>query len=64
MVLGWFKKRRRRQLLREPFPREWWEHLRHNLPLYRSLPPPLQIRLRDLVRIFVAEKEWVGCNGL
>lgn len=64
MVLGWFKKRRRRQLLREPFPREWWEHLQHNLPLYRSLPPPLQIRLRDLVRIFVAEKEWVGCNGL
>lgn len=34
------------------------------MPLYRQLPPQLRARLDGLVQQFVAEKEFVGCQGL
>lgn len=63
-VFPWFKRRRRRQLLSEPFPEAWLAHLRANVVQYSLLTSQEQSRLRDRVRIFVAEKVWVGCAGL
>jgi hypothetical protein len=63
-VFTWFKHRRRRQLLAEPFPETWLRHLRSNVPQYSLLTEQEQAKLRDRVRVFVAEKTWVGCGGL
>lgn len=38
--------------------------LGRRVPLYRSVPPPLRSRLDGLIRVFVAEKEFIGCGGL
>ncbi len=38
--------------------------LSRRVPLYRGLLPPLRERLEGLVRVFVTEKEFIGCGGL
>ena len=63
-MFSWLKNRRRRRILSEPFPEPWFGYLESNVHQYRALPPPARDRLRDLTRIFVAEKNWVPCGGL
>jgi len=58
------KQRKRLELLSSPFPPEWAEILKNNLPPYRNLPPQLQQQLHDYIRIFVGEKSFEGCGGL
>jgi Mlc titration factor MtfA (ptsG expression regulator) len=64
MLFQWLKRRRRRQLLAEPFPEAWLGYLHHNVRHYRFLNDTEKARLRDDLRIFVAEKNWEGCGGL
>ncbi|MCG8585029.1 MAG: zinc-dependent peptidase [Pirellulales bacterium] len=63
MFLNLFKSRRRKQLLTEPFPTEWeaWlAEIRH----YRQIDDGQRKKLREIARVFVAEKVWEGCDGL
>lgn len=64
MIFAWLRRRRRQKLLSQPFPEEWLEHLRRNVWHYRYLNVDEQARLRDRLRIFIAEKNWEGCGGL
>lgn len=64
MLFGWWKRRRRRQVLSEAFPDAWNEIIAVNVLHDRELPVTLQTRMRQLVQIFVAEKNWEGCGGL
>jgi MtfA peptidase len=54
---------RRNRLKEEPFPDEWMEILKANVKLYQHLPPELQNELLDSIKIFLAEKEFFGCEG-
>jgi MtfA peptidase len=60
----WSKKHRRRELVAQPFPRQWEAYLEADVRIFSSLPAREQTRLRDDLRIFAAEKTWEGCNGL
>jgi Mlc titration factor MtfA (ptsG expression regulator) len=64
MLFDWWKNRRRRRLLAEPFPTPWLTVLQHNVQAYGRLTPPEQAKVRDYVQVFVAEKNWEGCGGL
>ena len=64
MLFSWLKGRRRAKLLAEPMPAEWLGYLERNVPLYTRLTESEQARLRDILRILVAEKQWEGCGGL
>lgn len=64
MILSWFRNRRRRALLAEPFPTAWLPHLDANVGHYALLPSADRDTLRDMLRIFIAEKDWEGCGGL
>ena len=64
MVFAWLTEHRRRSILAEPFPAAWMAALQRDMPVYACLSPEEQARLRDLLRIFVAEKNWEGCGGL
>ena len=55
------RERRRRRLRDAAFPPAWARTL-EALPLYRRLPPDLQRQLRGHVRVFIAEKEFIGCQ--
>ena len=64
MIFNWLKKRRRAKILATPFPENWDLIIRNNVRHARYLTPPQQNKLRRLVRIFIAEKNWEGCGGL
>lgn len=64
MILSLLRRRRRAKLLAAPFPDEWLGYLERNVPLYLRLKPADQARLRDDLRVIVAEKQWEGCGGL
>lgn len=64
MLLAWFRNRRRRRLLAEPFPAAWTELLRRRLRHYRHLPEEARRRLQKIVQVMVAEREWAGAGGL
>jgi Mlc titration factor MtfA (ptsG expression regulator) len=59
-----FKRRRRRRILAQPFPTGWLSHLQRNVHHYASLDEAERAKLRDDLRIFIAEKRWEGCGGL
>lgn len=54
----------RRELLAEPFPKEWEAWLSANMVHYRLLSDAERARLNDDARVLVAEKNWEGCDGL
>jgi Mlc titration factor MtfA (ptsG expression regulator) len=55
---------RRRQLRARPFPDYWREILKHRVPYVRRLPADLQLQLKRHMQVFIAEKHFVGCDGL
>jgi Mlc titration factor MtfA (ptsG expression regulator) len=63
-VLGFFKRRRRKQLLSTPFPAPWLEIIERNVPFYALLPQDDRRELQGLIQIFLAEKSFEGCGGL
>lgn len=64
MLFSWLKKRRRRKILNQPFPKEWSRILATNVRHAAFLTNLQQQQLKQFVQIFVAEKNWEGCNGL
>jgi Mlc titration factor MtfA (ptsG expression regulator) len=64
VILSLLRRRRRARLLAAPFPDEWVGYLERNVPLYSRLPERDKARLRDTLRVLVAEKHWEGCGGL
>ena len=54
---------RRAALLDEPFPTAWEPHV-EKLPFFRALDDRGRARVRDDLRVLVAEKNWEGCGGL
>jgi Mlc titration factor MtfA (ptsG expression regulator) len=69
-VLGWLildpvlKHRRREAARRRPLPPGVLASIERNVPALARLPERLRRRLDGLVNAFLAEKQFVGCNGL
>ena len=59
-----FAEWRRRRIRRQPFPPEWREILRRRVPYFRSMPADLQLQLKKRMQVFLAEKAFIGCDGL
>jgi Mlc titration factor MtfA (ptsG expression regulator) len=64
MFFGWLTERRRRRILEDPFPEGWTRIIRANMAAYTHLDDEEQRLLRQLVQVFVAEKNWEGVGGL
>lgn len=61
---AWWRRRRRLALARQPFPQQWQQWLLARTSIYARVPAELREQLHGLIRIFVGEKIFVGCNGL
>jgi Mlc titration factor MtfA (ptsG expression regulator) len=60
----WLTRRRRARLANRPFPPAWRRLLRRRVPMVQRLPADLQLRLKGLMQVFLAEKPIIGCQGL
>jgi MtfA peptidase len=60
----WFKQWRRKKISNREFPAGWREILERNIPYYQKLPMEDQKELQRNILIFLAEKQFEGCNGL
>ena len=58
------RRRRRRRAFGQALPEPLRVAIARNVPVTRTLPPDLARRLEGLVISFLAEKQFVGCNGL
>ena len=58
------RRRRRRLAFSQALPEPMRAAITRNVPISRALPPDLARRLEGLVIAFLAEKQFVGCNGL
>jgi Mlc titration factor MtfA (ptsG expression regulator) len=69
-VLGWligaplWRARRRAAVMAQPLSTTTLSVIDRNVPAVRHLPPELRARLESLMAAFLAEKEFIGCNGL
>ncbi len=63
-MFGWFTKYRRRKLMKAPFPSGWDDIIRRNIVHDSMLDDTERKNLREMIRIFIAEKTWEGCGGL
>ena len=63
-MFGFFKRRRRKRLLAEPFPAAWLAMIERNVAFYACLPDADRRELQGLIQIFLAEKTFEGCGGL
>jgi Mlc titration factor MtfA (ptsG expression regulator)/Tfp pilus assembly protein PilF len=62
MFFGWLHRRRRRQLLARPLALAETDVLRRQVWHYPYLPSTQRERVDQIVRVFTAEKEWVGAG--
>lgn len=63
-MFGWFRKRRRKKILAQPWPENWSLHLQRNVRLTWEMTDDEMQSLQTRIKIFVAEKHWEGCEGL
>lgn len=57
-------KNRRLKLRSTPFSPAWREILHRRFPLLAGLPPEDQRELEGHIQVFLAEKQFEGCDGL
>lgn len=46
-----------------PFPAHFSKILRKNIPVYSRMPTDLQLQLKRLIKQFLYEKKFLGCDG-
>ncbi len=63
-MFAWLTERRRRRIVAEAFPARWDRFIDTNVAITRRLDRAERQRLRELVQIFLAEKNFEGCGGL
>lgn len=63
-MFNWFRKRSRKKILQTPFPESWREILVERVAHYTFLDQQEKTRLEELIRFFIAEKNFEGCGGL
>src|SRR5258706_5209850 len=70
LVIAWLVaqpylvERRRRKVRARPFPAAWHEILERRVPYVRRLPANLRRQLERHMQVFIAEKRFLGCDGL
>lgn len=47
--------------MNEPFPEEWRKILRHNFPVFRRMPTDLQLQMKQRIKRFLHDKQFIGC---
>lgn len=63
-MFNWLRKRKREKLMQADFPSAWEEIISSNVASFRMLNNTEQDHLKNLIKVFIAEKYWEGAGGL
>jgi Mlc titration factor MtfA (ptsG expression regulator) len=63
-MLNWFKNRRRKRILRTPWPSSWDSILTNNVGHFKGLSLIDKNKLKTITKIIVSEKNWEAHDGL
>lgn len=58
------RKKQRKIIAARPWPEDWEQILKDQVPIYRRLPEKYKQELQGLIQVFLAEKNFEGCGGL
>jgi hypothetical protein len=64
LMLSWLTDHRREKLMQGPFLPAWEEIIQRNVAHFNWLKETERTYLRELIRVFIDEKDWEGCGGL
>ena len=72
LVLAWLviafinhqHRMRLKELMAKPFAPEYKKILDRNLPIVNKFPEEMKTKLFGLINVFLAEKDFIGCNDL
>jgi hypothetical protein len=66
IVLGQepWRRYQRRKVQAQPFSTQWRAIIKQRMPYFRALPTDLQLQLKKHIQVFIAEKQFIGCDGI
>jgi Mlc titration factor MtfA (ptsG expression regulator) len=60
----YYREYQRNKIKSQPFIKQWRKIIQQRIPYFRLMPADLQLQLKEHIQVFLAEKEFVGCNGV
>jgi len=60
----YWREYQRNKIKNQPFKKQWRKIIQKRMPYFRKMPAELQLQLKRNIQVFLAEKEFVGCNGV
>ncbi|MGB1261632.1 MAG: zinc-dependent peptidase [Cognaticolwellia sp.] len=60
----YWQQHKRSLIKRKPFKKPWRKIIQQRMPYFRKMPADLQLQLKQHIQVFLAEKDFVGCNGV
>jgi len=60
----YWREYQRNKIRNIPFKKEWRKILQQRVPYFRKMPADLQLQLKQHIQVFLAEKNFEGCNGV
>jgi len=59
-----FRNHRRKATAEQPFPQAWAEIIERDVPFCKHLHPEERVKLENLIKVFIREKNFEGCGGM
>jgi hypothetical protein len=60
----YWREYQRDKIRSQPFKKTWRKIIQQRMPYFGQMPTDLQLQLKQHIQVFLAEKTFVGCNGV
>mgnify|MGYP001954797472 CR=1 FL=1 len=60
----YWREYQRNVIKKQPFKKAWRKIIQQRMPYFKSMPADLQLQLKQHIQVFLAEKHFIGCNGV
>ncbi len=60
----YWREYQRSNIKQRPFSKTWRKIIQQRMPYFRQMPTDLQLQLKEHIQVFLAEKQFIGCQGI
>lgn len=61
---SYWREYQRDKIRNMPFKKRWRKIIQKRMPYFKQMPTDLQLQLKQHIQVFLAEKNFIGCNGV